>query len=193
MKKTFQQVLFGFVFSLLICSLGIIHTPVAVQAKTTNATTNEKKKSKKLCNEFTNFLGMQLTEGDPSLAISVGKSTTWIFETWKKEDLTYRYNLVVPLQYMSDEGAAERVFGLKDFYVSPVIGDWGEAFPELSLKSATKKSTSKYTAVCDIKWVNSMDNTTKKIGTATFTLKKKKGTHYGFIVKSIKIKKVANF
>ena len=192
MKKTLKKFVYVMVLALLVCSYSGVNGQEVVHAQTSKVTSGEKGKIKKLCKEFTVFLAMQLNETDPIMEIPVGKSTTWKFQDWNKEDLNYKYNMIVPLGYMSDENAAKRVFGISDFYVTPEVGDWGEAYTVVSLKSVSKKSSSKYVAVCDVKWVNEVENTTQKWGTATFTLKKKKGTYYGFVVKSVKIKKIKN-
>lgn len=162
---------------------------VSVQAKSLKVSAKEKKSIKKICQEFTTFLGLQLIDENEDTKIPVGKSTTWKFQDWGKENLKYKYNMTAALCYMEGRTPAKRVFGIKAFYTTPVTGDWGSAGPNLAVKSMTKKSSARYTANGDVMWVSEVD-ASKKLGTVTFTLKKKKNTYYGFVVKSVKIKKI---
>ena len=149
----------------------------------------QEKNIKKLCKNFTTFIGVEFTDDTSGTYVEKGKSCTWEFQKWSTEDLTYKPNIVVPLWYMSIKDASEKVFDIDGFYVEPIEGDWGSAEPNLSLQSISKISSRKYKAVFNVKWRDCMSRTNKKIGTATFTLKKRKGTYYGFIVKKVKISK----
>ena len=129
------------------------------------------------------------------LEIPVGKSKNWVFQKWGAEDIDeYEPNMVVALWYMTIKNPAQKVFGIRDGVMyTKKEGDWGTLFPYLTLKSVKKKSSNKYEAVFNVMWENCENNCKKKkTGTATFTLKKKKGTYYGFVAKSVKIKKITN-
>lgn len=160
-------------------------------ATSQDVTKTEKKNIKKLCRNFTTFIGLELTDDMSATYIEKGKSNTWEFQKWSTEDTIYEPNMIIPLWYMTIKDPAKKVFDIDDFHVEPKLGDWGTAAPCLSLKSISKISARKYKAVFNVKWDNSMTRTTKKIGSATFTLKKKKGTYYGFIVKKVKISKTS--
>ncbi len=191
MKRRFKPLVYALVMTLLI-STCLTAAPQEVMAATAKVSSSEKANIKKLCSNFETFVGQMLADNDSDNKIAVGKSQKWVFQSWQKEDLTYKDNMVVPLGYMGGKKAAERVFGVKKFYVPHKKGDWGNAYPKLTVKSIKKESSSKYIATCDVKWVNSEDNTSKKWATVTVTMKKKKGTHYGFVAKSVNIKKLKN-
>lgn len=192
MKKLMKLTSLIVAFSLVITLFGGANTIDVNAATSKKVTATEKKKIKKLCKNFTDFLALELVDDDEITKLEVGKTRNWIFQKWSTEDFTYQPNLVVPLWYMTIKNPAKKVFGLDNFSVETQQGDWGSIIPYLSLKSVKKVSSKKYTAVFNIKWKNCENNKKKTTGTATFTLKKKKGTYYGFIVKSVKIKKTSN-
>lgn len=161
-------------------------------ATSEDVTTTQEKNIKKLCKNFTDFIGVELTDETSGTYIKVGKSNTWEFQKWSTEDTIYEPNMVIPLWYMNIKNASKKVFDIDDFHVQNKLGDWGEVAPYLSLNSISKISSKKYKAVFAVKWRDSVSQTSKKTGSATFTLKKKKGTYYGFIVKSVKIKKTSD-
>lgn len=192
MKKLIKITSLIVALSLVMTFFGEVNTIDVSAASSKKVTATEKKKIKKLCKNFTDFLALELTDEDPITKIKKGKSITWEFQKWSKEDDIYKPNLVVPLWYMTIKDPAKKVFDIDDFSVETLEGDWGTISPYLSLKSVTKLSSKKYKAVFNIKWVNSENNKRKTTGIATFTLKKKAGTYYGFVAKSVKIKKTAN-
>ena len=193
MKKLIKITSLIVIFSLVITFFGETNTAKDVHAASSNkVTATQKKKIQKLCKNFTDFLGMELTDNDSSTKIKVGKTKTWEFQEWSTEDMTYKPNMVVPLWYMTIKDPAKKVFDIDDWSVPTKEGDWGEVAPYLSLKSVKKISSKKYKAVFDIKWKDSVSGKSKKTGSAAFTLKMKKGTYYGFIVKSVKIKKTSD-
>lgn len=192
MKKLIKITSLIVVLSLVMTFFGEVNTIDVSAASSKKVTATEKKKIKKLCKNFTDFLAHELTDDNLTSNIKKGKSITWEFQKWSKEDDIYKPNLVVPLWYMTIKNPAKKVFDIDDFSVETLEGDWGTISPYLSLKSVTKLSSKKYKAVFNIKWVNSENNKRKTTGIATFTLKKKAGTYYGFVAKSVKIKKTAN-
>lgn len=153
-------------------------------------TATQERKIKKLCKNFTNFLCHELIDEEPDTMIKAGKSQSWKFQDWKTEDTTYKENMLASLKYMDCKNAAEKVFDIKGWDITPILGDWGDAGPSISPKSIKKVSFKRCKATFDIKWGNAEE--TKKIGSATFILKKKRGTYYGFVVKSVTIKKNLN-
>ena len=193
MKKFIKITSFVIVVLLALSLFGETNIVQDVNAKTSkDVTATQERNIKKLCRHFTNFLCLELIDVEPDSMIKVGKSKTWKFQNWRTEDLTYKENMLEPLTYMYCKNAAEKVFDIKDWKITPVLGDWGDAGPYISLKSIKKVSSKKYKATFNIKWENSVLNKVKKMGSATFTLKKKRGTYYGFIVKSVTIKKISN-
>lgn len=192
MKKLIKITSLIVVFSLVMTFFGEVTTIDVQAASSKKVTETQKKKIKKLCKNFTDFIAVELTEKDPDLKIKVGKTKNWKFQKWDTEDHTYDANMIIPLWYMNIEDPAKKVFDIDDWSVVKKEGDWGIVIPYLSLKSVKKLSSEKYKAVFNVKWKNSEKNKTKKTGTATFTLKKKSGTYYGFVVKSVKIKKTSN-
>ena len=186
--------------ALLVCALvfsnfsGTNAMPGVYAASSKKVTSKEKKNIKRLCKNFETFIGMELMEEDSMLEIPVGKSKNWVFQEWGTEEIDlYKPNMVEALSYMLIKDPAKKVFDIDSFVVCSKEGDWGTLFPYLTLKSVKKKSSNKYVAVFNVMWENCENNCKKKkTGTATFTLKKKKGTYYGFVAKSVKIKKITN-
>lgn len=192
MKKIMKIMSLVITFSLALSFFGGTNTCKDVNATTSkNVTETQKKNIKKLCRNFTDFLGLELTDTDPYTMMEAGKSRTWKFQKWGTEDMTYKANMIIPLWYMTCKDPAKKVFDIDGWIITPQLGDWGDAYPSMSLKSIKKVSSKKYKATYNINWKSSVPKKTTKIGSATFTLKKKRGTYYGFIVKSVTIKKVA--
>lgn len=194
MKKLMKLTSLVIAFSLALSFFGNTHTLQNVNASSSRrVTTTEKRNIKKLCSNFTTFLGLELTDDDPYTMIEEGKSRTWEFQKWNKEDMTYKENMVVPLWYMYFKDPAKKVFDIDDWIVPTTEGDWGDAGPVMSLRSIKKISSKKYKVNYNINWESSFPKkSVTKMGSATFTLKKKRGTYYGFVVKSVVIKKVAH-
>ena len=152
-----------------------------------NAT--QKRKIKKLCKNFTKFLCRELVAEGTIIRLEADNTKTWKFQDWKKEDTTYKENMLASLKDMDCKNAAEKVFDIKDWDVTPALEDYGNVRLSMSIKSIRKVSSKRYKAIFHIEWENS--EKIKKIRSATFTLKKKKGTYYGFVVKSLTMKKTA--
>lgn len=152
-----------------------------------NAT--QKRKIKKLCKNFTKFLCRELVAEGTIIRLGAENAKTWKFQDWKTEDTTYKENMLASLKYMDCKNAAERVFDIKDWDVTPALEDYGNVRLSMSTKSIRKVSSKRYKATFHIEWENAEKN--KKIRSATFTLKKKKGTYYGFVVKNLTMKKTA--
>lgn len=193
MKKIRHILTIIIVFSMAGIMCGVNLNSDFVQAKQSKKVTlKEQKNITKLCKNFETFLGLQLLEEDPDLKIKVGKTEEWLFQKWDKEDLTYKYNMIVPLWYMGIKKAPQKVFGIDGWEVHKEVGDWGEQCPYIALKKITKVSSNKYYAKFDICWKFSGPFVKKeKNGEAKFLLKKKSNSYYGFIVKKVKIKKTA--
>ena len=194
MKKIMKLTSIVIAFSLALSFFGNTHTLKDVNASTsTRVTATEKRNIKKLCSNFTTFLGLELTDPDSATNYFEDESVTWEFQKWNKEDMTYKENMIVPLWYMYCKDPAKKVFDIDSWIITTKEGDWGEAAPVMSLRSIKKVSSKKYKVNYNINWESSFPKkSVTKIGSATFTLKKKRGTYYGFVVKSVVIKKVAN-
>lgn len=91
MKKLIKITSLIVIFSLVITFFGETNTAKDVHAASSNkVTATQKKKIQKLCKNFTDFLGMELTDNDSSTKIKVGKTKTWEFQEWSTEDMTYK-------------------------------------------------------------------------------------------------------
>lgn len=97
---------------------------------------------------------------------------------------------------VSPNEMSKRVFGKKTSKIDTNGGEWGNGGPTIKIKKIYKLSSGKYKVKANVCW-NVADSNGKvvniyKIGDLTINLKKKSKSYYGYIVKSMTLKKVAD-
>jgi ubiquitin len=118
------------------------------------------------------------------------QSKIYKFDTDKKrrafvklmyDDTTYKW---------SASTISQRVFGKKTKNFEILAGDWGEDEPVFYHYKIYKVNSSKYTVKADLYFHDWSTNKKTKEGTIQLNIKKKKGSYYGYVATSIKIKKL---
>lgn len=93
---------------------------------------------------------------------------------------------------------SKRVFGKGTSKINTLGGQWGMAYPTIKVKKICKLSSTKYKVKANVNWEwepGVSDNGiagSRKIGDLRITLKKKPKSYYGYIVKSMALKKVSD-
>lgn len=95
-------------------------------------------------------------------------------------------------QGVGERATSIRLFGKTTSNIDLLIGDWGCAWPEIKIKKIYKTSSYNYKIVANINWFEEEKNASKKIGSLRLYLKKDSNSYYGYIVKSMKLKKIAD-
>jgi hypothetical protein len=118
------------------------------------------------------------------------KSKTYKFDTDKTRREFVRLMYDKTTYKWSASKISQRVFGKKMKNFEILAGDWGEDEPVFSHYKIYKVSSSKYKVKADLYFHDwSIDKKTKE-GTIQLNIKKKKGSYYGYVATSIKIKKL---
>lgn len=97
---------------------------------------------------------------------------------------------LIRISYMDSYGKSQSsiskdLFGRSTPKVKPVIGEWGEDGPVLKNYRIYKKSNSTYTVKANVFMVGG--NMNEKDGNVNYTLKKKQGSRYGFVMKKMAV------
>ena len=87
---------------------------------------------------------------------------------------------------------SKRVFGKSTSKINIQGFDWGDSWPTIEVKKIYKLSSEKYKVKANVNWNEYGKMTIHKIGDLTINLKKKSKSYYGYIVKSMTLKKVAD-
>ncbi len=93
---------------------------------------------------------------------------------------------------ISPNAMSKRVFGKSTSKINIQGFDWGDSWPTIEVKKIYKLSSGKYKVKADVNWNEYGKMTIHKIGDLTINLKKKSKSYYGYIVKSMTLKKVAD-
>lgn len=93
---------------------------------------------------------------------------------------------------ITDRVLSLRIFGKTTPQIKFLKGNWGIAWPNNKIRKIYKISSDKYKVVLNINWFNTETNISKRIGKAHLYLKKDPNSYYGYIVRSMKLKKIAN-
>ncbi len=88
------------------------------------------------------------------------------------------------------------IFGKSTTKVNFIEGDWGLSYPKIKIKKIYKRASGKYTVKADVDWIVENDNygieDSYQIGELKINFKKKPKSYYGYIVKSMALKKVSD-
>lgn len=91
---------------------------------------------------------------------------------------------------------SNRIFGKKTSKVNMIVADWGLARPAIKIRKIYRQSSGKYKVKANVNWewdADEFDSAgSRKIGDLQITLKKKPKSYYGYIVKSMALKKVSD-
>lgn len=189
MKSWIKRIVCGFVALAIVCTGVSFFDINSMEVNAASVSSSEKKKIEELCQSFQHYFGVNFYFTDDE-AKKYAKKEEIVFSKWGKEDKSKIGNVKNVGSYISNLYSMESIFGIKGVNVDRHVGDWGVEYPIVKVTSVTKKSSTKYIAKCDLKWVNDYKGT-KKVGNATFTLKKKSKSKYGFVVKSLSYKMTA--
>lgn len=189
MMNRIKKVLLG-VLTLAIIGISAIAGGFGItETKAATVSASEKKNIVELCKSFGCYFGVNYYESDAD-AKKYGKKVNVTFSNWGKEDTSKSSTIENVGYFINNTYSMEDIFGVKGVYVDRLSGDWGESYPDVKVTSISKKSGNKYSAKCDLRWID-YNSKVKKVGNATFTLKKKSGARFGFVVKSLSYKMTA--
>ena len=174
-----------------------------VSAKSDNVTKSFKNKSKvvHLIKEFRTFAGLEIVKMRVGQAKKYsfsknkyrkmviktptpGLSIDYVHNAWKNTTFSKR----------SLEKLSKNIFGRATKNIGkPLVGDWGGVTPEIKRIKIYRTGKKTYIVKAKIKWFYPDENVYREGGTIIWNIKRKKGTHYGYIVKSMKIKKTGGY
>lgn len=183
-KLLYKLILAFFVF---ICIIFFRITVHAEQKEVTNSISG-KKDIEELVQIFTTPCGYNLTE-----LMKKGRSKNFDFS--KTSDRRKILNLCYEEIYdkaINEYTLSMRMFDKNTSNIDLLIGDWGSSGPQIKIIKIYKISSNKYKVLSKINWYDSANISSKKIGTMRLYLTKNADSYYGYIVKSMKLKKTAN-
>lgn len=193
-KKTIKQVL---CMLLIICCTVMCFNVSMVQTHAAKDITNTATHNiRALCEFFPSTCGSDLIYN-----MKIGQKKKYDFSKASTRRRTI-LNDWIEFTSESDIGISpnemsKRVFGKGTSKINTLGGDWGDVcWPSIKVKKIYKLSSGKYRVKANVNWndTDGAGNITSihKIGDLTINLKKKPKSYYGYIVKSMTLKKVAD-
>lgn len=143
---------------------------------------NDKQRISLLVNNMTDFLGIEATQKSSGYKKSLDFS--------KKKDRKYVLNRTQE----ESKKISLRVFGKKEEYETPALGDWGDEYPVIEIKKIKKASTGYEVKANIIMKHYDVTNGTvtgqEKLGEATFEVKPMKSAYYKYVLTKLTYKKI---
>lgn len=97
---------------------------------------------------------------------------------------------------IDEKTLSRRIFGKSTTKVNFIEGDWGLGYPKIKIKKIYKLDSGKYTIKADVDWIVENEyyeiEDSYQIGELQINFKKKPKSYYGYIVKSMVLKKVSD-
>lgn len=191
-KKTIKQVL---CMLLIICCTVMCFNVSMVQTHAAKDITNTATYNiRTLCEFFPSTCGFDLIDN-----MKIGQKKKYDFSKASTRRRTI-LNDWIEFTSETDIGISpnemsKRVFGKGTSKINTLGGEWGCDWPTIKVKKIYKLSSGKYQVKADID--RNIEGsygkmTVYKIGSVTINLKKKSKSYYGYIVKSMTLKKVAD-
>lgn len=177
---------------LIICCTATCFNANMVQAQAAEDVTNSvsgKRNIKALCKFFSIFYGVELTH-----QMEIGQKKKYDFS----KESARRYVLCISgdtihYERISVKKASKRIFGKSTSRVGKIIGELGDGeWPTLKIKKIYKLSSGKYKVNISLIQFNGDTGIGNKTGELNVILKKKPKSYYGYIVKSMTLKKVSD-
>ena len=186
-EKLLNKIICAFV---IICCFitPVINANTRVQAQTKDVTNTVSGKNdiKELTRILATPCGYDLTE-------LMKKGRTKKYDFSKASDRRNILNLCYEEIYSVGERVVSiRMFGENTNDIDLLVGDWGCSWPEIKINKIYKMSSNKYKVSANVNWYDESENSSKKIGKLRLYLKKDSNSYYGYIAKSMKLKKVAD-
>ena len=187
-KKIIVAVALGIALSQTVSAVEVMQASQMELMSSDDVTEDEVKSIKKSSKNFGTFAGADLIGVEGRKKLAKGKSRTYKFQDWDEEDTTYSSVMKKALEMVYIKDDDNKLFDV-DYDVEDFEGDWGMSYQAIAFKKVKMISEDKYKATCEVKWNDNFNGKKWKIGTATFTFKKKDEAYYGFVLKSVTIKK----
>lgn len=147
---------------------------------------------------FRTLCGYDLLELEEKMKIGQKKKYDFSKESTRRYALNRCFNELNSQIYagIDVKTLSKQIFGKSTTKVSFIEGDWGLAGPKIKIKKIYKQTLGKYTVKADVDWVvkNDFNNEiadSYQIGEVEINFKKKPKSYYGYIVKSMILKKVS--
>lgn len=170
----------------LVCIISGVTTISAAKNEdvTKKIGVKERTKLKELAANFENSCGYAI-----AYDVTVGKTKS--LDCSRGVGRRYILNYSMPPEWMSMDDLSLNMFGSKTINVEHVNGDWGLSAPQLKVVKIYKLSTTDYRVDCKMNWTSSYVNKVDRVGTVRLYVTRKKEAYYGYWVKKVWIKKLA--
>lgn len=195
-KKTIKQVLC--MLLIICCTVTSFNVSMVQTQAATDITDSATHNIRALCEFFPSTCGSDLVDnGSDTMKIGQKKKYDFSNASTRRRTILCDWKAFT---HGSDIGItpnmwSKRVFGKSTSKINTQGGDWGESWPEIKVKKIYKLSSGKYKVKANVNWNELGDYgkmTVHKIGDLTINIKKKSKSYYGYVVKSMTLKKVAD-
>lgn len=190
-----------------LCTMSTLTTSYAATKKDVTKTFADKDKVKKLVTNFNDWVGYQYlynSENSKNKTIKLTNKTMLSIVGMNMSSPTSKKlkaktkklfgkspaisNLATYKDTTEMSDANEFAGLLKDGSIITLVGDWGCAYPKISVSKIVKVNSTTYEVTAKTNYIDEPEDTTKLIGTTVFTIKKNKDATYGYYVTGIKLK-----